>query len=79
MGIRTANVEDWQKIYLLLNQLDYPNTDTFIKGKIETLLIDPNEELLVYEEDKEVMALISIHFIPQLAVKGDFALSLIHI
>lgn len=73
MGIRTANVEDWQKIYLLLNQLDYPNTDTFIKEKIETLLIDPNEELLVYEEDKEVIALISIHFIPQLAVKGDFA------
>lgn len=73
MGIRTANVEDWQEISLLLNQLDYPDTDTFIKEKIETLLIDPNEELLVYEEDKGVIALISIHFIPQLAVKGDFA------
>ncbi|MGX6446357.1 GNAT family N-acetyltransferase [Neobacillus sp. K501] len=35
--------------------------------------MDPNEELLVFEEEKSVIALISIHFIPQLAVKGDFA------
>ncbi|MCE4052085.1 GNAT family N-acetyltransferase [Bacillus sp. Au-Bac7] len=48
-------------------------TGTFIKEKIETLLSNPNEVLLVFEEDQSVIALISIHFIPQLAVKGDFA------
>ena len=73
MVIRKANVEDWKQISLLLNQLDYPDTEQFIKNKVETLLMDTNEELLVFEENKKVIALISIHFIPQLAVKGDFA------
>ncbi|MGN7939541.1 hypothetical protein [Virgibacillus sp. 6R] len=36
MGIRKADVEDWKQISLLLNQLDYPNTEHFIKEKIET-------------------------------------------
>lgn len=73
MGIRKANVEDWKQISLSLNQLDYPNTEHFIKEKIETFLTDTNEELLVFEEEKKVIALISIHFIPQIAIKGDFA------
>ena len=73
MGIRKAKVEDYKQISLLLTQLDYPDTELFIKEKIEILLMDPNEELLVFEEDKDIIALISVHFIPQLAVKGDFA------
>jgi hypothetical protein len=55
------------------NQLDYPVTEPCIKEKVEILLMDPNEMLVVFEEDKNVIVLISIHFIPQLAVKGDFA------
>lgn len=73
MGIRKANVEDFKQISLLLNQLDYTDTEPYIKEKVEILLMDPNEELLVFEEDKNVIAVISVHFIPQLAVKGDFA------
>lgn len=73
IGIRKAEVNDWEQIVLLLNQLDYPNTKDFIKEKIETFLKDANEELLVYEEEKIVIAVISIHFIPQLALRGDFA------
>ncbi|MDQ0971447.1 N-acetylglutamate synthase-like GNAT family acetyltransferase [Neobacillus niacini] len=73
MGIRKAKVDDWKQISLLLNQLDYPDTKPFIKEKVEILLMDPNEVLLVFEEDQSVIALISVHFIPQLAVKGDFA------
>jgi GNAT superfamily N-acetyltransferase len=73
MGIRKANVEDSKQISLLLNQLDYLDTELFIKEKVEKFLLDSNEELLVYEEDKSVIALISVHFIPQLAIKGDFA------
>jgi len=73
MGIRKAKVEDWKQISLLLNQLDYSDTEPFLKGKIEILLMDPNEVLLVFEEGHSVIALISVHFIPQLAVKGDFA------
>ncbi|MEH7438223.1 GNAT family N-acetyltransferase [Neobacillus drentensis] len=73
MGIRKAYIEDCKQISLLLDQLDYSDTEPFIKGKVENLLMDPNEELLVFEEDKIVIAVISVHFIPQLAVKGDFA------
>lgn len=73
MGIRKAKVEDYKQISLLLTQLDYPDTEPFIKAKVEILIMDPNEELLVFEEDKKIIALISVHFIPQLAVKGDFA------
>ena len=73
MGIRKAKVEDWKQICLLLNQLDYPDTELFIKKKVEILLMDPNEVFLVFEKDQSVIALISVHFIPQLAVKGDFA------
>ncbi|WP_419392767.1 GNAT family N-acetyltransferase [Cytobacillus praedii] len=72
-GISKVKIEDCKQISLLLNQLDYPDTDLFIKEKVEILLMDPNEELLVFEEDKNVIALVSVHFIPQLAVKGDFA------
>ncbi|CAH2717620.1 hypothetical protein BACCIP111895_04836 [Neobacillus rhizosphaerae] len=73
MGIRKAKVEDWKALSELLNQLGYPDTETFVKEKIEKLLIHPDEELLIYEEDEKVIAFISLHFIPQLAVKGDFA------
>jgi len=73
LGIRKAKLDDWKQISLLLDQLDYPNTDEFIKDKLEKLLLDNNEELVVYEENQEVIAFISIHFIPQIAVKGDFA------
>jgi hypothetical protein len=31
---------------------------------MEKLLMDPNEELLVFEQDKDIIALISVHFIP---------------
>ncbi|PEE36729.1 GNAT family N-acetyltransferase [Bacillus pseudomycoides] len=33
----------------------------------------PDEELLVYEDNERVIAFISLHFIPQFALKGDFA------
>jgi N-acetylglutamate synthase-like GNAT family acetyltransferase len=73
MGIRDAKITDWKAIKELLKQLDYPDTDLFLQDKIKTLLDHPDEKLLVYEYDKKVVALISIHFIPQLALKGDFA------
>ena len=73
MEIRKAKVDDWKSISELLNHLDYPNTESFIKEKIKKLLNHPDEDLLVYEVSGKVIAFISIHFIPQLALKGDFA------
>lgn len=73
MGIRSAKPEDWKEISELLEQLGYPGTEPFIKDKIAQLLMHPDEKLLVYEKENRVVALMSIHFIPQLALEGDFA------
>jgi len=73
VGIRNAEISDWESIKELLEQLDYPDTGSFLKDRIKTLLNHPDETLLVYEYEKQVVALISMHFIPQLALKGDFA------
>lgn len=73
MVIRKAVIEDWKQISSLLDQLEYSNTESFIKEKLEVFLRDPNEVLLIFEENNQVTAFISMHFIPQLALKGDFA------
>jgi GNAT superfamily N-acetyltransferase len=73
MGMREAVLEDWEEISNLLNQLDYLGTEAFIKGKMEKLLEHPDEKLLIYESEGKVIAFISLHFIPQIALEGDFA------
>ena len=73
MKIRKAQLSDSTAIQTLLKQLDYPDTEPFLLTKLERMLIDPNEVMLVCELDSEVVAFISIHFIPQIALPGDFA------
>ncbi|SET32040.1 GNAT family N-acetyltransferase [Paenibacillus sp. NFR01] len=71
--IRKAKPEDGKKLSELLSQLGYPDTEVFMKAKMERLLADPNEELMVYEEAGQVVACISLHYIPQLGLEGDIA------
>lgn len=73
MGIRKAKLDDWNIIVDLLEQLGYPHTESFLKERMQTLLDDPDEELFVYELEDRVVAVMSLHFIPQLALEGDFA------
>lgn len=73
MGIREARVSDWRAIKELLNQLDYFNTDLFLPDRINLLLKNPDAKLLVYVHAEKVIACISVHFIPQLALQGEFA------
>ena len=73
MEIRELKQEDSFQITALLNQLGYPNTSEFMEEKITAFLKDPNEITLVADENDQVIAFISIHFIPQIALKGDFA------
>ncbi len=73
MPIRKATLADSSKIQDLLIQMGYPDTGNFILKKMELLLSHPDEALLVYEESDKVLAFISIHFIPQIALEGDFA------
>lgn len=62
MGIRKAEIDDWREICELLNELDYPKTEPFIKSKMERLLNHPDEELLVYEYDGKVVAFITFYY-----------------
>jgi len=71
--IRLATAADASGISRLLTQLEYPGTEEFIAARLATLLTDPGERLLVWAEADTILAVLSLHFIPQLALKGDFA------
>ena len=79
MSIRSAILEDWEGISRLLTQLEYPGTAGFIRSKLERLLNDPAEMLLVWAEpaapaeSSTILGFLSLHFIPQIALQGDFA------
>lgn len=82
MPIRPARPSDAAGIGRLLTQLEYPGTEEFLEIRLATMLQDPAETLLVWEEpaDQEhsigpprILALLSLHFIPQIALRGDFA------
>jgi GNAT superfamily N-acetyltransferase len=70
--IRHARHSDLSAIRQLITELDYdppPN----LEEKINRLVADPAESLLVFELDTKVVAFISLHFIPQIALTGDIA------
>ena len=70
--IRSAQTRDINGIRTLIAQLEYdPPAD--LEEKLRRLAADPDEALLVYELDREVVAFLSLHFIPQIALAGDFA------
>ena len=115
MSIRNAAPGDWEGISRLLTQLEYPGTAAFIRSKLERMLHDPAETLLVWAEPPapagpsaatsgsaaasfeqsaatseppapaeppraaagppatDILGFLSLHFIPQIALQGDFA------
>ena len=86
LGIRKACASDWEGIRRLLDQLEYPGTERFLEERIGRLICHPDELLLVYEGsdltgdegrpaegEEKILGVLSLHFIPQLAVEGDFA------
>lgn len=70
--IRHAQPTDTAAIRVLIAQLGYEPPGK-LEEKILRLSTHPDEILLVYELDTEVVAFLSLHFIPQIAVAGDFA------
>ena len=73
MPIRKATIADEHNIADLLEQLGYPNTQSFLKEKMLSILRNRNTILLVYEDARKVVAFMAIDFITQIALKGDFA------
>ncbi len=72
MKIRTMEDKDAIVVADLLNQMGYPDTIDFLPAKIAIMNQSQQEKLLVVTEQDEVVAFISLHIIPQLAVRGDF-------
>lgn len=73
MQIRNMEVKDAAVVADLLEQMGYPNTQHFLPNRIEQMRQCDREALLVVEEEGQVIAFISVHFIPQIALAGDFA------
>ena len=73
MNIRPAPPEDRFALISLLNELGYGNTDSFMDRRLRQLTDHPDEVLLVAEDRQTVLGFLSLHFIPQLALEGDFA------
>jgi GNAT superfamily N-acetyltransferase len=73
MHIRPAQTRDGFVLISLLNELGYGDTESFMGKRLQQLIDHPNEMLLVAEEGQTVLGFLSLHFIPQLALEGDFA------
>ncbi|MHC3122932.1 acyltransferase [Acinetobacter sp. GN11] len=73
VNIRAAKLEDSQAICDLLKQMGYPQPLTLIQEKFEILNNDPNSQILIAEEKGKICGFLSLYFIPQIALQGDFA------
>lgn len=74
MSIRRAKQEDTQAIGSLLAQMEHPTAESLVAEKLALLIGHPDHELIVYELEDQVVAFMSIHFVPQIAYTGDFAM-----
>ena len=72
MKIRTMQIEDAAVVATLLDQMGYPDTLDFLPAKIDQMTKNTQEKLLIVVDQEEVVGFISLHLIPQLAVRGDF-------
>lgn len=70
--IRPARLADAPAIVELLDALGYPGTAPFIAERIAQMEDHPDAELVVAEFDGEVAGVLSLNFMPQLALAGDF-------
>ena len=72
-GIRLATPRDKTRIQELLHQLGYVILEKALEATLTQVLNHPDALTLVYEKDQKVVAVLSMHFIPQLALEGAFA------
>lgn len=73
MNIRSAKSKDTQAICDLLKQMGYPQPFALIQEKFEILNNDANSQILVAEEKGKIYGFLSLYFITQIALEGDFA------
>ena len=72
LEVREAVVEDAAPIAALLAQLGYADTEGFVAGRIAQQRSHPDALTLVACAGGRLLGFISLHFIPQVALAGDF-------
>lgn len=73
MNIRVAQSQDTEAICHLLEQMGYSQPLGLVQEQFQKLSEDPNAITLVAADDSHVYGVLSLYFIPQIALKGDFA------
>ena len=73
MNIRPAQLTDGFALISLLAELGYGDTEHLMQHRLQQLIDHPDEVLMVAEDRQTVLGFMSLHFIPQLALAGDFA------
>ncbi|ASA57705.1 GNAT family N-acetyltransferase [Vibrio gazogenes] len=72
LDIKEPTLSDAPAIVALLASLGYPETEAFIEKRMTQLLSHDNDVLLIAVKEHEIIGVIALHFIPQLALPGDF-------
>lgn len=72
MLIREGSVQDAPVLAQLLGDLDYPNRSEAIAERVAKMAVNPDSRLLVAETEGQAVGFISLHFIPQIALAGEF-------
>lgn len=72
MQIRPGEAADSGAIATLLTDLGYPVSPEFVTHSLQRQLTHADAALLVAGEQDAVIGFIALHFIPQLAIAGDF-------
>lgn len=70
--LRPATAADLPALVDLLASLGYPGTERFLAGRLRDLALHPEALVQVADAAGTVVGLISLHFIPQLALAGEF-------
>lgn len=72
LEIRETVAGDGLGLARLLKQLGYPGTEAFIEAKILQQRSHPDALTLVAHAGTHLLGFISLHFVPQVALAGDF-------
>ncbi|WP_112198175.1 GNAT family N-acetyltransferase [Rahnella sp. NRRL B-41462] len=72
MLIREGTLQDAPVLAQLLGDLDYPNRSEAIAERVAKMAVNPDSRLLVAETEGQAVGFISLHFIPQIALAGEF-------
>ncbi|MGB3298023.1 MAG: GNAT family N-acetyltransferase [Phormidesmis sp.] len=71
--IREGQINDAERISHLLTQLNYPVAAGFVEARLPYFIAHPDALLIVATDSAdELIGFVSLHFIPQLALAGDF-------